>query len=171
VTGVNARNRQLVAQLDLIEGLRLDLVEQASPDPLTQLHNRRYGVEWLVPLLGGVGHDDVKLVNDRHGNVDGDAVLVESSRRLRAMTPPETRVDRGVRASWTVSVGIAACPGSGSTAAELLEASDLAPAPPPRTDSAQASARILSIGPAASVMPSANGRRQRTRRTSTSRTV
>ena len=174
VTGVNARNRQLVAQLDLIEGLRRDLVEQASRDPLTHLHNRRYGMEWLVPVLGGVGPgdsvcvlmidiDDFKLVNDRHGHVVGDAVLVEISRRLLEMTPPEalvarwggeefvvalpdadasvgaayaeelramceseTLVDRGVLVSWTVSVGIASCPESGSTAAELLEASDLA---------------------------------------------
>ncbi|HEY5516039.1 MAG TPA: histidine kinase N-terminal 7TM domain-containing protein, partial [Pengzhenrongella sp.] len=51
VTVVNARSRQLVSQLDLIEGLHRDLAEQANRDPLTHLHNRRYGMDWLVPLL------------------------------------------------------------------------------------------------------------------------
>jgi diguanylate cyclase (GGDEF)-like protein len=174
VTEVNARNRQLVSQLDLIEALHRDLAEQANRDPLTHLHNRRYGMEWLVPLLvetapGAavcvlmIDLDHFKLVNDRYGHVVGDAVLVEMSRRLRTVMPPEaliarwggeefvvampaadasagaacaeelralceseTLVDRGVRVSWTVSVGIAAFPESGRTAPELLEASDLA---------------------------------------------
>jgi diguanylate cyclase (GGDEF)-like protein len=174
VTEGNARNRQLVAQMDLIEGLRRDLSEQASRDPLTHLHNRRYGMEWFDPLLAGtdpgapvcvlmIDIDHFKLVNDRYGHVVGDAVLVEMSRRLvmvmpsealvarwggeefvvvlpgadaavgaahaeelRALCESEVLVDRGVRVSWTVSVGIAAFPGSGCTAPELLEASDLA---------------------------------------------
>ena len=174
VTEVNARNRQLMSQLDLIEGLHRDLAEQANRDPLTHLHNRRYGMEWLVPVLAATDPDDAvcvlmidldhfKLVNDRYGHVVGDAVLVEMCRRLRTVMPPdaliarwggeefvvampaadasagaaraeelralcesETFVDRGLRLSWTVSVGIAAFPESGRTASELLEASDLA---------------------------------------------
>lgn len=174
VTEVSARNRQLSAQLDLIEGLRRDLSEQASRDPLTQLHNRRYGMAWFDPLLAGtdpgapvcvlmIDIDHFKLVNDRYGHVVGDAVLVEMARRLvkvlpsealvarwggeefvvvipgvdasvgaahaeelRALCESEVLVDRGVRVSWTVSVGIAVFPGSGCTAPDLLEASDLA---------------------------------------------
>lgn len=174
VTEVNARNRQLLSQLDLIEGLHRDLAEQASRDPLTHLHNRRHGMEWLAPSLAGTAAgDDVcvlmididrfKLVNDRYGHVVGDAVLVAMSRRLlktmptdalitrwggdefvvalpatdasagadcaeelRALCESEALTDRGLNVRWTVSVGVAASPGSGRTAPELLEAADLA---------------------------------------------
>ncbi|HEX5332873.1 MAG TPA: diguanylate cyclase [Cellulomonas sp.] len=105
VTEVNARNRQLLSQLDLIEGLHLDLAEQASRDPLTHLHNRRHGMEWLAPSLAGTAAGDVvcvlmidvdlfKLVNDRYGHVVGDAVLVAMSRRLLKTMPADALIAR-----------------------------------------------------------------------------
>ncbi|MBL4916381.1 diguanylate cyclase [Szabonella alba] len=82
------------------DGLRLALI-----DPLTGLHNRRYalsrleGVAETARLTGGsfavmvVDLDRFKSVNDHFGHAAGDAVLVETARRLGA----------GVRASDLVA--------------------------------------------------------------------
>lgn len=174
VTEVDARNRELVAQIELDEGLRRDLVEQVSRDPLTHLHNRRHVMDRFAPLLADARPDDVtcvlmvdidrfKSVNDEHGHLMGDAVLVEMGQRLLQVMPADAMVarwggeefvvvvpgadalagvalaerlrdlcgsepliERCVAVRWTVSVGVAASPESGSTARELLEAADLA---------------------------------------------
>ena len=71
------------------DGLRLAMI-----DPLTGLHNRRYGLAQLNVIAAGsqaegsefavmvVDLDRFKSVNDRWGHAAGDAVLVEISSRL-----------------------------------------------------------------------------------------
>ncbi|MGV8977106.1 MAG: diguanylate cyclase [Cellulomonas sp.] len=132
VTEVNAHNRRLVSQLDLIEALHRDLAEQANRDPLTHLHNRRYGMEWLVPLLAErapdlpvcvlmIDLDHFKLVNDQHGHVVGDAVLVEMARRLLAVMPPEALIARWGGEEFVVALP-AADATEGAVCAEALRA-------------------------------------------------
>lgn len=73
------------------DGLRLAMI-----DPLTGLHNRRYGFAQLNVIANRAAQDDTafavmvvdldkfKTVNDRWGHSAGDAVLVEVAARLAA---------------------------------------------------------------------------------------
>lgn len=77
-------------RLSVKDGLRLAMI-----DPLTGLHNRRYGLAQMqaiahrawanrsdfAVLVADI--DKFKAVNDRFGHSAGDAVLVEVARRLR----------------------------------------------------------------------------------------
>ncbi|MEY4871131.1 MAG: hypothetical protein RLZZ563_461 [Pseudomonadota bacterium] len=76
-----------------------DNVRLAMTDPLTGLHNRRYGLLKLAELAepGPVAQDfavllvDIdhfKSVNDRFGHPAGDAVLIEVARRLGSALRP-----------------------------------------------------------------------------------
>ena len=70
-------------------------LEAAVCDPLTGLHNRRYAMPHLDRLLARAKSsgrplavmladmDFFKQINDRHGHAAGDAVLVETAKRLR----------------------------------------------------------------------------------------
>jgi diguanylate cyclase (GGDEF)-like protein len=128
VTEVDLRNRALVAQVELIEGMRRDLAEQASRDPLTHLHNRRHVLDRFVPLLADAGPGDVacvlmvdidrfKSVNDRHGHLMGDAVLVAMGQRLVRVMPPEALVAR-----WGGEEFVVVVPGADASAGvELAE--------------------------------------------------
>ncbi|MEY8837662.1 GGDEF domain-containing protein, partial [Cribrihabitans sp. XS_ASV171] len=83
------------------EGLRA-----AIRDPMTGLHNRRYALPALEALArearakGGMlavmlaDLDHFKRINDRHGHAAGDAVLIETARRLRNTLPGEALVAR-----------------------------------------------------------------------------
>ena len=75
-------------------------------DPMTGLYNRRYA----LPKLAGIARhasengcsfavmladlDHFKAINDRYGHPAGDAVLVETARRLRAALRPEDMIAR-----------------------------------------------------------------------------
>ncbi|WP_223420729.1 diguanylate cyclase [Tateyamaria pelophila] len=70
-------------------------VEAAVSDPLTGLHNRRYAMPHLARIAERAASnrkpfavmvadmDHFKQINDVHGHAAGDAVLVETAKRLR----------------------------------------------------------------------------------------
>ncbi|MCX8227075.1 MAG: diguanylate cyclase [Sulfitobacter sp.] len=87
-------------QIDRIrESVDLGLRE-AIFDPLTGLYNRRYGLAEIARQTTQAKPDNLpfavmmadidhfKRVNDRYGHAAGDAVLVESARRLRTQLRP-----------------------------------------------------------------------------------
>jgi len=113
VTEANALSRrlsvahaQLVRQVETIDLLRADLVELASRDPLTGLHNRRHLVEQFAVMLATADRtggtlavalfdvDRFKSVNDRHGHHVGDGVRVALAHRMGDLAPPGALVAR-----------------------------------------------------------------------------
>ena len=126
-----AAHTQLVGQVETIEALRADLVEQASRDPLTGLHNRRYLVERFVVLLAAAEAsagtltvvvfdlDRFKQVNDEYGHLAGDAVLVAFALRMARHSPPDALVAR-----WGGEEFFVALPGA-DAAAGLAYADDV----------------------------------------------
>jgi len=80
--------------------LRAGLVELASRDSLTGLHNRRHLVERFAALLAAAAAagdalavvlfdlDEFKSVNDQYGHLAGDAVLVAFAQRIGERAPP-----------------------------------------------------------------------------------
>jgi diguanylate cyclase (GGDEF)-like protein len=138
VTEANALSRrlaaahsQLVRQVETIELLRADLVELASRDPLTGLHNRRHLVERFASMLdaaqagGGAlavalfDVDKFKSVNDRYGHLAGDAVLVAIAHWISELAPTDALVAR-----WGGEEFFAALPGA-DAATGLTFANDL----------------------------------------------
>ncbi len=83
---------------DAVARGRVELERQASTDPLTGLANRAAFNEQLGVRDAGalllVDLDDFKAVNDSHGHLDGDAVLVEVARRLQQAAGPDDLVAR-----------------------------------------------------------------------------
>jgi diguanylate cyclase (GGDEF)-like protein len=85
--------RERVAE---VEALRDELQAQALRDPLTGVHNRRILDEVAPPMMEQAERyetatalvlldvDDFKGVNDEHGHLTGDAVLVDLAGHLRA---------------------------------------------------------------------------------------
>jgi diguanylate cyclase (GGDEF)-like protein len=169
-------NARLAEQVEVIEGLRAELAEEAVRDPLTGLYNRRHLDRALRadlasrPRSGGlsvlvVDVDHFKSVNDRFGHAAGDRVLtavagtlagavregdtaarlggeefvlvlpgagrdqaVERAEQIRrAVAGAGHPVDGGTGVlGVTVSIGVAVCPASGTSAEALLEAADRA---------------------------------------------
>jgi len=82
---------------------RRDLIEQATHDQLTNLPNRSYLHQnihhWMYKeaspfSLFYVDMDHFKNINDSFGHQFGDYVLVEITRRLRALTPSHSLIIR-----------------------------------------------------------------------------
>jgi diguanylate cyclase (GGDEF)-like protein len=83
-----------------------ELNQLASTDPLTQLANRRALFKHLQNVIAGsVKHkipaavlvidlDGFKQINDVHGHDIGDAVLVETAKRIRSVTRTEDVASR-----------------------------------------------------------------------------
>ena len=103
---LSAAHDQLVRQVQTIDLLRADLVELASRDPLTGLHNRRHLTERFVGMLADAevagdtlavvlfDVDEFKSVNDDHGHLAGDAVLRALGQLIQAQSPPGALVAR-----------------------------------------------------------------------------
>lgn len=101
-----AAHAQLVRDVETIEELRADLVELASRDPLTGLHNRRHLVEGFTALLAAahIGGeplsialfdlDNFKSVNDKFGHLAGDAVLIKFAHLIGEQVPAGALVAR-----------------------------------------------------------------------------
>jgi diguanylate cyclase (GGDEF)-like protein len=138
VTEANALSRrlaaahtQLVRQVETIDLLRANLVEQASRDPLTGLHNRRHLLEHFAPMLAAVEAaggtlavalfdiDNFKSVNDNYGHLAGDAVLVALAHRIQERAPAGALVAR-----WGGEEFFVALPGADATTG-LIIADDL----------------------------------------------
>jgi two-component system chemotaxis family response regulator WspR len=96
------RARELEQQKGLLEHMNRELTESSYTDALTGLRNRRYLPHYLEQVAtappserprrgaaaGGLVFcmfdlDHFKAINDRHGHEAGDAVLVETARRLQ----------------------------------------------------------------------------------------
>ncbi len=87
--------RRLRASNRHLAGVNAQLRLQSERDPLTGLANRRHVQAVVQHAQGGPGFkgtlmlidlDHFKLINDRHGHAVGDALLVETARRLRALS-------------------------------------------------------------------------------------
>ncbi|WP_186816566.1 histidine kinase N-terminal 7TM domain-containing diguanylate cyclase [Cellulomonas aerilata] len=99
-------NARLTEQVATIERLRSDLAELAGRDALTGLHNRRHLVTEFAALLAAAGSsgeplsvvlldvDRFKSINDRHGHLTGDAVLVAVAHLLAGAAPDGALVAR-----------------------------------------------------------------------------
>ncbi|MGV8977754.1 MAG: diguanylate cyclase [Cellulomonas sp.] len=129
VTDVNAvmsrlaeAHSQLVQQVKTIDALRADLVELASRDHLTGLHNRRHLVERFADMLHQAqatgstfavalfDADNFKSINDDFGHLAGDAMLVALAGLIRDLAPADALVAR-----WGGEEFFVALPGSDET--------------------------------------------------------
>ena len=101
-----AAHAQLVRQVQTIDALRADLVELASRDPLTGLHNRRRQVERFADIFDEArvtgstlavalfDLDKFKTINDDFGHLAGDAMLVAFAQLIRELAPADALVAR-----------------------------------------------------------------------------
>ncbi len=138
VTETNAQSRRLaeanarlVRQIETIDRLRSDLAERADRDALTGLHNRRHMVERFPLMVAESARagtplavvlldvDLFKEINDRHGHLVGDQVLMALAHRLRTHAPQPSLVAR-----WGGEEFFVALPGA-DAAAGLAVADDL----------------------------------------------
>jgi len=95
----------------LVDGQRLQsrLARLAASDPLTGLANRRGFVDQVTAAVTGgpcalllIDLDHFKAINDHHGHLVGDAVLVAASRRFDQARRPQDSVARlgGEEFAW-----------------------------------------------------------------------
>jgi diguanylate cyclase (GGDEF)-like protein len=103
---LSAAHAQLIQQVETIDLLRAHLVEQASRDDLTGLHNRRHMVERFTSMIAAAEDageplavalfdvDRFKSINDNYGHLAGDAVLVALARLMGQQAPAGALVAR-----------------------------------------------------------------------------
>ena len=116
------------------DGLRLAMI-----DPLTGLHNRRYGLAQLNAIAGRsqaeggefavmvVDLDRFKSVNDRWGHAAGDAVLIEISSRLTANLRASDLVARIGGEEFLIALPNTSRAEAGIVAQRLCEAAESCP--------------------------------------------
>ncbi len=116
------------------DGLRLAMI-----DPLTGLHNRRYGLAQLNAIAGRskaeggefavmvVDLDRFKSVNDRWGHAAGDAVLIEISARLAANLRASDLVARIGGEEFLIALPNTSRAEAGAVAQRLCEAAESSP--------------------------------------------
>ncbi|MGZ8802089.1 MAG: sensor domain-containing diguanylate cyclase [Mycobacterium sp.] len=103
VPGAHGADDVIVAQFQDVTARRkaeAELARMAATDPLTGLNNRHALEERVrrnrdIPLGSSVGIifvdlDGFKVVNDVHGHMAGDAVLIEAAARLAEVAPAPT---------------------------------------------------------------------------------
>ncbi len=128
---LTAAHTQLVKQVETIELLRADLAEQANRDALTGLHNRRHIFERFPSMIAAAERDDeplavvlfdvdrFKAINDGHGHLAGDVVLVALAQLMGELAP-----DGALVARWGGEEFFVALPGA-DAAAGMAFADDL----------------------------------------------
>ena len=108
-----ARNREIDTQRAalseanrLLERQATALYQAAISDPLTGVYNRAHLLGQLKLMLAGcevderdmallmIDFDNFKQINDQHGHLTGDRVLVETLRAIRGQLGPESLVGR-----------------------------------------------------------------------------
>jgi diguanylate cyclase (GGDEF)-like protein len=108
-----ARNGEIESQRaalsianERLEGQAEALFEAAITDPLTEVSNRAYLFDRLSAMLADcnnaqremsllmVDFDNFKQINDRHGHLAGDRILVETVRAIRSQLRPDSLIGR-----------------------------------------------------------------------------
>jgi diguanylate cyclase (GGDEF)-like protein len=103
---LTAAHTQLVRQIETIDLLRSNLLEQASRDALTGLHNRRHLVEHFESMIAAAkcegeslavalfDVDSFKSINDNYGHLAGDMMLVALAQLMCERAPAGAIVAR-----------------------------------------------------------------------------
>jgi diguanylate cyclase (GGDEF)-like protein len=108
-----ARNREIESQRaalsvanERLEGQAEALFHAAITDPLTEVSNRAYLFDRLGVMLAEcndmqremsvlmIDFDNFKQINDRHGHLAGDRILVETVRTIRSQLAPGSLIGR-----------------------------------------------------------------------------
>jgi diguanylate cyclase (GGDEF)-like protein/PAS domain S-box-containing protein len=129
---LDGRAVRITAVRDIGERKRYEaeLARRAVHDPLTDLPNRAYLLEWLGGALanGSVGVlfvdlDGFKDVNDRRGHAEGDRVLIRVARLLQGCVRPGDLVARLGGDEFIVAVPGVSDPRAASAVARRILAS------------------------------------------------
>lgn len=104
--GIAQERRGIVRSTEEFAGEHRHLIEEALTDPLTELPNRRHGLDYLATEWGSSHNgqrqlaclmldiDHFKNINDAWGHIAGDAVLQQLAQRLKNASRAEDMVFR-----------------------------------------------------------------------------